>query len=80
MKIVELRDKWEKSISEVDDEFLLMIDALYERYNKEVKDDFFDELPKNVQDLLILSRKQAKEGKLASHQQVMEKYRNKYNV
>lgn len=57
MGIVELRKKWEKSISEVDDKFLLMIDALYETYSKNSKDDFFDELPTEVQDLLFLSRK-----------------------
>lgn len=80
MEIVELRNKWRKSISEVDDKFLLMVDALYETYSKDLEDDFFDELPKEVKDLLELSRKQAERGKLTSHQAIREKYREKYDV
>lgn len=80
MGIIELREKWKKSISKVDDEFLLMVEALYETYSKDLEDDFFDELPKEVQDLLVLSRKQAKQGKLTSHQETSEKYRKKYDV
>lgn len=68
------------SISEVDDKFLLMADALYETYSKNSEDDFFDELPKEVQDLLELSRKEADQGKLTSHQTIREKYRKKFDV
>lgn len=68
------------SISEVDDKFLLMVDSLYETYSKNSEDDFFDELPKEVQDLLELSRKEADQGKLTSHQTIREKYRKKFDV
>lgn len=80
MEIIELREKWKKSISKVDDKFLLMVDALYETYSKDLEDDFFDDLPKEVQDLLELSRKQAEQGKLTSHKTIREKYIKKYNV
>lgn len=80
MGILELREKWKKSISKVDDKFLLMVDRLYETYSKNSEDDFFDELPKEVQDLLELSRKEADQGKLTSHQTIREKYRKKYDV
>lgn len=80
MEVLELRKKWEKSIGNVDERFLRMIDALYNSYSNEKDVDFFDELPTEIQDLLLESRKQAREGKVKSHKEVMIKYRDKYNT
>lgn len=80
MGIIELREKWKRSITKVDDKFLLMVDALYETYSKEKQNDFFDELPEEVIELLDLSKKQAEEGKLSSNQEIIKKYRSKYDV
>ncbi len=80
MSTAELRNKWKKSINLVDDKFLRMIDSLYETYIKENEKDFFDELPKEVKELLTISRKQVKQGKVTPHKEVMAKYRQKYNV
>ncbi|QMU65465.1 MAG: hypothetical protein GKR88_15010 [Flavobacteriaceae bacterium] len=80
MSTAELRNKWQKSIHLVDDKFIRMIDTLYETYTKEDEVDFFDELPKQVQELLMISREQVKQGKVTPHKDVMAKYREKYNV
>ena len=83
MGIAELRMKWLKSITEVDDRFLRMIDALYLSYSGKKEDnkvDFFVELPIEIQELLLESSAQAKAGKTKPHSEVMAKYRKKYNV
>jgi len=80
MEIVELRNKWQKSIKEVDDKFLLMIDALYQSYSKNLDTDFFDELPHDIKELLKLSQHQAKQGKKTLNKEVIQKYRQKYDV
>jgi hypothetical protein len=54
MGTVELRNKWKEAIGKVDDRFLRMVDALYETYSKD-QVDFFEELPKEIQELLIES-------------------------
>lgn len=54
MGTVKLRNKWKEAIGKVDDRFLRMVDALYETYSKD-QVDFFEELPKEIQELLIES-------------------------
>lgn len=80
MEVLELRKKWKQSIGNVDERFLRMIDALYNSYNNKKEFDFFDELPTEIQDLLLESRKQARQGKVKPHKEVMAKYREKYNT
>ena len=80
MSTAELRNKWEKSILLVDDKFLQMIDALYETYIKEEEADFFDELPKEIQELLMESREDIKNGKFSTHEEVMAEVRKRYNI
>ena len=80
MSTAELRNKWEKSISLVDDKFLQMIDALYETYIKEEEADFFDELPKEIQELLMERREDIKNGKFSTHEEVMAEVRKRYNI
>ena len=79
MEVFELRKKWKLSIGDVDERFLRMIDALYNTYTKDGEVDFFDELPKEVQQILLESREQAKQGKVRSHEEVMAEFRKKYN-
>lgn len=78
MGTIELRNKWKEAIVNVDDRFLRMIDALHETYKKEA--DFFDEIPKEIQELLNESRKDIKEGKFSTHEEVMSEVKKKYSV
>ena len=82
MGAIDLRTKWIQSIAKVDDRFLRMVDALYASYTKNEEDevDFFVELPLEIQELLIESRKQANNGRVKPHKEVMAKYRKKYNI
>lgn len=62
-----------------DDNILLKVKALFESHKNE-DDDFYNGLPKEVQDLLMESREQAKLGKTTPHKEITAKYRKKYNV
>jgi len=79
MKTIDLREKWVQSINKVDDRFLQMIDALYTSYiSKET--DFFDELPKEIQELLLESVEQTKQADTFSHEGIMAEFKKKYNI
>ena len=78
MGTLELRNKWKEAIISVDDRFLRMIDALHESYKKE--DDFFDEIPPQIQELLKESREEIKNGKFSTHEEVMNRVKKKYNI
>lgn len=75
MSSTELRKKWIKSIVKVDDKFLRIIDSLYETYTQED-----DDLPIEIQEILIRSQKNIKEGNYFLHKDVMEKVRRKFNL
>ena len=47
-----LRKKWSKAITEIEDHFLQLVDALYESYSKS-EHDFFDALPSEIKELLL---------------------------
>lgn len=79
MGTVELRNKWKEAIGKVDDRFLRMVDALYETYSK-YQVDFFEELPKEIQELLIESRENIKNGDFFTHEEVMSEVRKKFNI
>ena len=79
MGTVELRNKWKEAIGKVDDRFLCMVDALYETYSKD-QVDFFEELPKEIQELLIESRESIKNGDFFTHEEVMSEARKKFNI
>ncbi len=79
MKTLDLRKKWIQSIGMVDDQFLRMIDTLYTSYiNKET--DFFDELPKEIQELLLESLEQEKQGDTFSNEEVMTEFKKRFNL
>ena len=79
MDALELRNKWIESIANVDDRFLRMVDALYESY-KEEDCDPYDALPEEAKQLIELGLKDAEEGRLTPHEEVMAKFREKYNI
>jgi hypothetical protein len=79
MGTVELRNKWKEAIGKVDDRFLRMVDALYETYSKD-QVDFFEELPKEIQELLIESRENIKNGDFFTNEEVMSEVRKKFNI
>ena len=74
MKTIDLRKKWIQSIRNVDDRFLKMIDDLYKSYAKD-ETDFFDELPKEIQDLLLESVQQSKSGEVFTHESVVAEFK-----
>ena len=78
MGTLELRNKWKESILNVDDRFLRMIEALHETYKKE--EDFFDEIPPQIQELLNESREDIKNGNFSTHEEVMNRVKEKYNI
>ncbi|MBL4887628.1 MAG: hypothetical protein JKZ03_04090 [Flavobacteriaceae bacterium] len=81
MGTIELRKKWIKSMTTVDERFLRMVDALYKSYTQEQEaTDFFDELPKEIQELLMESLEQVKRGEVIPHNKVMADFRKKYNI
>lgn len=42
--------------------------------------DFWDELPEHVKSGILESQEQIKQGKYSTHQEVMAKYKTKYNL
>ena len=79
MSTVELRNIISQYISTADAKVLKIVKAVFESY-KQDDVDLYDNLPKEIQELLTISKQQAKEGKLTPHKEVMAKYRKKYNV
>lgn len=79
MGTVELRNTITEYLSKADEKVLRIVKAVFETYEKD-EVDFFDELPIEVQELLVKSRQQAREGKLRPHKEVVAKYRKKYNA
>lgn len=79
MEIEALRKKWTKAIAQVNDRFLLMIDALYQSYSKN-NSDFFDKLPNEIPELLMESREDIKNGKFVMHEDIMVEFKEKYKI
>ncbi len=79
MEAIELRKKWIQSIANVDERFLRMIDALYESYVKEDIDPY-DALPDVAKKLIEKGLKDVEDGKVHPHNEVMGKFRKKYNI
>ena len=79
MESEKLRKKWSKAITEVDDHFLQLVDALYDSYSKS-EDDFFDALPSEIKELLLESREDIKNGDFYTHENIMSELKEKYNI
>ncbi len=79
MSVIKLRKEVINSLANVDERFLRMVRTLYRSYaQNEV--DTFENLPTEIQDILIQSRKSIKQGKVFSHKEVMNASRSKYNI
>lgn len=78
MGTIELRNKWKETIVNVDDRFLRMIDALHKTYIQ--NEDFYDDIPTEIQKILNESRNDIKNGDFSTHEQVMKDVREKYNI
>ena len=79
MEAIKLREKWQKSISKVDDRFIRMIDALYKSYASE-EEDVYDDLPKEAKYLIDQGLKDIEEGRIHSHENVIAEFKEKYNI
>ena len=80
MTKVDLKNKLIKIINSSDDTFLKLVNALHNSYQSNNKSDFFDELPSEIQDLLLESRNQVKKNKLHLHSDIIAEYREKYRT
>ena len=79
MSTVELRKEVINSLANVDERFLRMVRSLLNSYReKEVAS--FEDLPTEIQELIMQSREQARQGKVRPHAEVMADFRKKYNV
>lgn len=79
MGVLELREKWKKSITKVDERFLRMVDALYESYTKNELNDFHN-LPETAKKLINQGLEDIKDGRLHAHEDVMVEFKKKYNL
>lgn len=80
MQKTALKTKLIEVINTSDDNFLQLVNELYVNYSKKNNLNAFDELPTEVKELLSKSRKEAREGKLKSHNEVMNHFREKYKL
>ena len=80
MEVVELKNKLVDIINSSDERFLRMVNALHKSYHQEQESDFFDELPIEIQEILMESRAQARRGEVRPHKEVMSDFRKKYGV
>lgn len=71
MEFLEYRDSLLKRLLNTTDIDLLK--KIEEVFNNN-EEDFFDELPKEVQELILQSNEDIKEGKLISHEDVMKRF------
>ena len=80
MGAIELRNKVIEIINSSDERFLRMVSALHKKYSEQETADFYDELPLEIQEILMESRNQARQGKTRSHKEVMDDFRKKYDI
>ncbi len=79
METEELRKKWMRVITQVDDRFLQLVDTLYKNFSKD-NDDFFDNLPEDIKELLMESREDLKNGNFYKHENVISEFKEKYKI
>lgn len=81
MGAIELKNKVVDIINSSDERFLRMVNALHKSYYQEqTTTDFFEELPLEIQELLMESSVQADRGEVTPHAEVMAEVRKKYNL
>ena len=81
MGTIELKNIISQYMDTADAKVLKIVKAVFESYQKEEGEtDFFDELPSEIQELLMESREDIKNGKTFTHAEVMTEARKKYNI
>ena len=80
METVELRKKWIRSIANVDDRFLRMIDALYKSYLNEKDLDVVEEMPEEYHKLIEKGLADIEAGRVRPHDKVMAEIKKRYNI
>ncbi len=73
MNIVALRDRLHKNIDLADNKLLKMLEALIEAYQTE-ETDWWDDLSKEEQEEIDEGLKQADQGQLIDHSEVMKTF------
>ncbi len=71
MSNAEMRKKVKKYIDEADDHVVKLV---YSMLEADREDDWWDDLPKEVQRSILKAEKELKEGKGIPHEVVMKKY------
>lgn len=79
MGTIELKNKVVDIINSSDERFLRMVNALHKSYYQETTD-LFEELPLEIQELLMESIAQTDRGEVTPHAEVMAEVRKKYNL
>lgn len=79
METIELREKWKRSITKVDERFLRMVEALYQSYTQN-KIDTYNNLPIITKQLIYQGLEDIKEGQIHSHEDVMSVFKKKFNL
>jgi len=79
MESVALKNKLIRIINASDDRFLEMVNALHQSYVAD-PEDFYDELPTEIRELLAASSAQMQRGEVRPHNEVMADFRKKYGI
>ncbi|WP_396602378.1 hypothetical protein [Algibacter sp. R77976] len=79
MGAVELKQIITQYLNTADEKVLKLVKAVFETYQED-KEDFFDNLPKEVQELLKESKDDIKKGAFFTHEDVLDEFKEKYNI
>ena len=80
MGTVELKNVIAQYMKNADDKILRIVKAVFETYQENTKADFFDELPKEIQELLLESRDDIKKGNYITNEEMVAEVKEKYNI
>ena len=80
MGTVELKNVIARYMRNADDKVLKIVKTVFETYQKNTKADFFDELPKEIQELLLESRDDIKKGNYITNEEMVAEVKEKYNI
>lgn len=79
METLELRKTIIQYAKSADKEVLTLIKEIFENYAS-TEEDFFDELPEEIKQLLKESRKEIAQGKFKDHEDVQAMVKEKYKL
>ena len=79
MDVIEIKSDLHRLIDKVND--ISILSTIKALLNKQVvADDFWDELPENVQESIEKGLKQSKDGNTIDHDVVMKEFKEKYGL